>query len=300
MGACSPGGAGGSGGGSGKTGSGGALGTGGTSGTGGTNGSGGAPNGGSGGATQTGGSSGSGGAAGSGGMTAASGGITAGSGGIADTGGNSGSGGGGAPGSGGVAGAGGKPTAGNGGAAGGGPMDGGIADVVVHDGPTMSGGAYVRTGWTATYMCTGTCPAPKDPSMDMSDPDTGRAFDTSTSTRWSTRNYQQFIMAAFPLYFTFDMKEVNIVSRITTAAGGDPYDAPGEMDVLVSLDGTNFTVAITAHQPVSPSKGTMDTIMFPQPTPARYIQLKATKTIKQVDSKLGDRFWAIADLNVYP
>jgi hypothetical protein len=40
--------------------------------------------------------------------------------------------------------------------------------------------------------------------------------------------------------------------------------------------------------------------MFAQPTPARYIQLEATKTIKQVNSTLGDRLWAIADLNVYP
>ena len=38
----------------------------------------------------------------------------------------------------------------------------------------------------------------------------------------------------------------------------------------------------------------------PQQTPARYIQLKATMTIKQVMMSLADRYWAIGEMNVYP
>ena len=40
--------------------------------------------------------------------------------------------------------------------------------------------------------------------------------------------------------------------------------------------------------------------MLPQQTAARYIQLKATMTIKQVNNALGDRYWAIGEMNVYP
>ena len=71
------------------------------------------------------------------------------------------------------------------------------------------------------------------------------------------------------------------------------------MDVLVSLDGTNYTTIVAAHKPMSPTNGMTDTIMFTQ-TQARYIQLKATMTIKQVSPSLGDRYWAIGEMNVYP
>ena len=165
----------------------------------------------------------------------------------------------------------------------------------------MSGGAFVRTAWTATYTCTGTCPA-QGPS-DTADADTKRAFDGNRGTRWSTGQYQQSaaLMTKFPLYFTVDMKQVVNVSRITLDAGTqDTYDAPGQMDVLLSEDGTNYTTVVAAHKPVSPSNGMTDTIMLPQQTPARYIQLKATMTIKQVNNALGDRYWAIGEMNVYP
>jgi len=46
--------------------------------------------------------------------------------------------------------------------------------------------------------------------------------------------------------------------------------------------------------------GMTDTIMLPAGTVARYIQLKATMTIKQVNNSLGDRYWAIGEMNVYP
>ena len=96
------------------------------------------------------------------------------------------------------------------------------------------------------------------------------------------------------------MKQVVNVSRITLDAGTqDTYDAPGQMDVLLSTDGTNYTTIVSAHRPVSPTNGMTDTIMFTQ-TPARYIQLKATMTIKQVNNALGDRYWAIGEMNVYP
>ena len=39
---------------------------------------------------------------------------------------------------------------------------------------------------------------------------------------------------------------------------------------------------------------------LPAGTVARYIQLKATMTIKQVNNSLGDRYWAIGEMNVYP
>ena len=165
----------------------------------------------------------------------------------------------------------------------------------------MSGGAFVRTAWTATYTCTGTCPA--QGSADTADADTKRAFDGNRATRWSTGQYQQssVLMPRFPLYFTVDMKQVVNVSRITLDAGTqDTYDAPGQMDVLLSEDGTNYTTVVAAHKPVSPSNGMTDTIMLPQQTPARYIQLKATMTIKQVNNALGDRYWAIGEMNVYP
>jgi hypothetical protein len=198
----------------------------------------------------------------------------------------------------GVAGHGGTTGAGGAGGAGGANTDGGVT---VQDGATMTGGAFVRTAWTATYTCTGACPA--QGSADTADADTKRAFDGNRGTRWSTGQYQQStaLMSKFPLYFTVDLKEVVNISRITLDAGTqDTYDAPGQMDVLLSVDGTTYTTVVAAHKPVSPSNGMTDTIMLPQQTPARYIQLKATMTIKQVNNALADRYWAIGEMNVYP
>jgi len=97
------------------------------------------------------------------------------------------------------------------------------------------------------------------------------------------------------------MKQVVNVTRITLDVGTqDTFDAPGQMDVLVSNDGVTYTTVVAAHKPVSPMTGATDTIMLPQQTPARYIQLKATMTIKQVMMSLNDRYWAIGEMNVYP
>jgi hypothetical protein len=282
-------------GGSGGSGVGGTQGSGGT-GTGGSNGGSSVGAGGSAGGGAAGTTGGSGGSAGSG--TAGAGG---GSGGRGGTGGSAGGGtaganggAGGRGGSGGAAGTGGSGT-------GGGNQDGGSTDaVMVMDGAVMSNGAYVRTAWTATYTCTGTCPA--QDSADTVDADTKRAFDGTLATRWSTGQYQQSsaLMSKFPLYFTVDMHETVNISRINMDPGNqDHYDAPGQMDVLVSLDGTNYTTIVSAHKPMTPSNGMPDDITFTR-TPARYIQLKATMTIKQVNNALGDRFWAIGEMNVYP
>jgi hypothetical protein len=193
--------------------------------------------------------------------------------------------------------------AGNGGASGSGGSGGGTAQGGVggtHTGPTTNMGAYVRTGWTAIYTCTGTCPDTMP--QDTQDKDTARAFDGNMGTRWSTGQFQQStaLMSVFPLAFTVDMKQINSISKMTFYAGGDPYDAPGEMDVLVSSDGATFTTALSAYQPSAPSKGGTETIMLPPGTACQFIKLKATKTIKQVSSQLADRYWAIGEMNVYP
>jgi len=259
----------------GDSGTGGHTGTGGVTGTGGSTGTGGAPG--------AGGASGTGGAPGTGG---------AGTGGREGTGGVAG-------------GSGGRPGAGGGQAGGAGNADGGPTDgladaVVVHDGSTMSNGAYVRTGWTAVYACSnGACPAQM--ASDTIDADTGRAFDGNLATRWSTGQYQTPLknMNRFPLSFTVDMKQVMYVSKLTMHPGStDAFDAPGTLDVLLSLDGVNFGAAVvTAHKP--PSAGGTDTITFAQ-MPARYIQLKGTQSLQTVTPTAGDRYWAIGEMNVYP
>lgn len=210
---------------------------------------------------------------------------SAGSGGQAGSGGSGGS-------SGGVGGSGG---AGGSAGASGGSAQGGVGGT--HTGPTTDMGAYVRTAWTAVYTCTGTCPTKNQVDMKDVEPN---AFDGSNGTRWSTGVYQDKMQASFPIYFTVDMKQINSISKMTFYAGGDPYDAPGEMDVLVSSDGTNYTTVLSAYKPTAPAKGGTETIMLPQGTLGQFIQLKATKTIHQVSPNLGDRYWAIGEMNVYP
>ena len=287
------------------------------SGTGGKSGSGGASN--SGGSTSSGGSVGTGGSA-SGGAPGSGGSSTGGSGtggagtGGTGTGGRANTGGmsvtGGSDGGGGKGGAGGSTS--TGGAAGGSNQDAGtMADaVVVHDGATMTGGAYVRTGWTATYTCSGgTCPkgtgdSPNDKTAD--------AFDGNImTTRWSTDEMQETLKPHFPLFFTVDMKDVFNVSKITMHPScRDIFDVPGTLEVYLSTDGTNFGKAVvTAHHPAVPPNGeacpptatavATDTITFPS-TAARYIQIKATETLKTVHAGASDRYWAIGEFNAYP
>jgi hypothetical protein len=258
----------------------------------------------------TGGSSGGAGGGAGGGTGGGTAGANGGAGGRGGTGGGTAGANGGAGGNAGRGGGGGNAAGGRGGSAGGGGQAGGAGggnqdagpnDAVAQDAPTMDGGAFIRSSWTATYTCTGTCPM--QDTADTKDADTKRAFDGDRGTRWSTGQYQQsaMLMPRFPLYFTVDMKEVVNIARITLDAGTqDTFDAPGQMDVLVSDDGTNYTTVVSAHKPVSPSNGMTDTIMLPAGTVARYIQLKATMTIQQVNKNLGDRFWAIGEMNVFP
>jgi hypothetical protein len=205
---------------------------------------------------------------------------------------------------------GGTSTGSGGNAAGGsGPVDGGAGDVVVHDG-SVTGGVYVRTGWTATYTCTGgACPkgtgdSPNDKTAD--------AFDGNIMmTRWSTNEMQETLKSRFPLFFTVDMKDVLNVSKITMHPScRDIFDAPGTLEVYLSTDGTNFGKAVvTGHHPAVPPNGeacpptanaiATDTITFPT-TPARYIQIKATETLKTVHAGAADRYWGIGEFNVYP
>jgi hypothetical protein len=169
----------------------------------------------------------------------------------------------------------------------------------------------VRTGWTATYTCTGTCLAGNGDSPNDAP---ALAFDGNYQTRWSTDRFQQDFWNAnprqFPLYFTVDMKQVMEVSKVTMHPScRDIFDAPGSIDVLVSTDGTTFTSVVTNHKPAIPPNGeacpptatavATDTVTFTT-TPARYVQIKATQSLVNAHPTSGDKYWAIGEMNVYP
>ena len=261
------------------------------------------------------------GAAGSGGPTGgtdATGGVTAAGGGAGGggaagvAGGTGGTAGGGRGGAGGTAGGGGRGGTG-GGSAGtrGGNADGGPADASAHDGAVGGNGAYLRTSWTATTSCTGTCLAGNG---DSPNDKPALAFDGNYQTRWSTNRYQQDFWNAtprqFPLYFTVDMKQVVNVSKVTMHPScRDIFDAPGSIDVLVSQDGTTFTPVAMNHKPAVPASGeacppsatakATDTVTF-STTAARYIQIKATQSLVAAGQGTTDRYWAIGEMYVYP
>jgi len=227
-------------------------------------------------------SSGSGGATGSGGANASGGSGMAGS----AAGGTNGSGGSGAGGSASDA------SAGNDAPADHGAMDA-PKDVVVHDGSTTDGGAYVRAGWTAVAMPDHVAPAQTNPRSNES-LDSSNAFDGMNGTRWATGVFQSTL--TFPLFFTVDMKQAMTVGRITLFAGTqDTGDYPVQMDVLVSTDGVNFTTAVAAHRPQPPASG-IDTININPPVVAQWIQLKATTG----QPATNNRWWAIGEMNVFP
>jgi F5/8 type C domain len=182
----------------------------------------------------------------------------------------------------------------------------------VTDAALANNGSYVRTGWTATYTCTGTCLAGNGDSPNDTP---ALAFDGNIqTTRWSTNRFQQDFWNAnprqFPLYFTVDMKQVVNVAKVTMHPScRDIFDAPGQLDVLVSVDGTTFTPVAMNHKPAVPPNGeacppnanavATDTITFPA-TPARYIQIKATQSIVAAHPGSGDRYWAIGEFNAFP
>jgi hypothetical protein len=180
------------------------------------------------------------------------------------------------------------------------PTDSGAMDavkdaIVVHDGATTTGGAYVRTGWTAVAMPDHVAPAQTVPQSNESLA-TSNAFDGMNGTRWATGVYQDALTAMFPLYFTVDMKQVMNIGRITLYAGSqDTGDYPVQLDVLVSNDGVNFTTAAAAHRPAPPATG-IDTINITPPVIGQWIQLKATMGQPMTNR----RWWAIGEMNVYP
>ncbi|HVY26516.1 MAG TPA: discoidin domain-containing protein [Polyangiaceae bacterium] len=165
-------------------------------------------------------------------------------------------------------------------------------------------GSYSRDGWTAEYTCTGgTCPP-------RSQADTGdvatNAFDGDYQSRWSTGVFQSALddQQRFPLYFTVDMKQATVVSRVTTHPGcKDYYDSPGTIEVQVSTDGVAYTTVTDApHTPKVPQNEACpphdgavatDVITFP-PTCARYVRLKGTRRTT------SDRYWAIGELMLFP
>jgi hypothetical protein len=190
-------------------------------------------------------------------------------------------------------------------------MDASADAVVVHDGAVTTTGAYVRTGWTAAYTCTVTClPGNGNAPNDMPP----LALDGNFNTRWSTDRFQQDFWNAnprqFPLFFTVDMKQVLNVSKVTMHPGcGDIFDAPGRLDVLLSLDGTTFTTVVTNHSPAVPPNGetcpptatavATDTITFAT-TPARFIQIRANESLVTAHPGTADKYWAIGEFNAFP
>ncbi len=226
---------------------------------------------------------------------------------------------GGAPGMGGASGAGGTTQTGAGGTGGGtgsgvdahADGTGSVDAVVAHDAAVGTNGAYVRTGWTGAYTCTGTCLAGNGNAPNDMPPN---AFDNSFQTRWSTNRFQQDFWNAnprqFPLYFTVDMKQVVNVSKVTMHPGcADIFDAPGQLDVLTSVDGTTFTPVATNHKPAVPPNGeacpptanavATDTVTFTT-TATRFIQIKATQSLVNAHPGSADRYWAIGDFNAFP
>ena len=175
-------------------------------------------------------------------------------------------------------------------------MDAAKDAVVVHDGATTGGGAYVRTGWTAVAM-------PDHVPANMTNPPsteslaTSNAFDGMNGTRWGTGVFQDTL--TFPLFFTVNMQQVMNISRITLYAGSqDTGDYPVQMDILVSTDGVNFTTAVAAHRPSRPRTAPcgIDTININPPVIGQWIQLKATMGQPMTNR----RWWAIGEMNVYP
>jgi hypothetical protein len=196
---------------------------------------------------------------------------------------------------------GGTGGSGMGGSGAGGKVDAGMDTakdaVVVHDGATAPGGAYVRTGWTAVAMPDHVPPNMTNPPSTESLA-SSNAFDGMNNTRWGTGVFQDTL--TFPLYFTVNMQQVMNIGRITLYAGmQDTGDYPVQMDILVSTDGVNYTTAVAAHRPMPPANGAMagiDTININPPVIGQWIQLKATMGQPMTNR----RWWAIGEMNVYP
>jgi hypothetical protein len=193
-----------------------------------------------------------------------------------------------------------------------------VVDGAVGGAGGFTPGAYIRTGWTASYTCrtpttaTSVCPRTGNSPGDMP----SFAFDGKYATRWSTDEYQQDLLNAtpsdIPVFFTVDMKQVMNVSKIVMGPGcADNFDVPGTLEVYLSVDGNFGTAIVTNHHPPyqgpacpanqeAPPTASFDTITFAT-TPARYIQIKMTQTLQQAHGAgTADRFWAIGEFDAFP
>jgi F5/8 type C domain len=196
-----------------------------------------------------------------------------------------------------------------------GSADASVRDASVADAinGTPDGGAYARTGWTATSVppyATGALAFNQDLKY-------ANAFDGRLDTRWSIGNthvsstmYAQMVGDQF----TFDMKAPHTFSRIVFWAGSsDPRDYPGALDAFVSDDGVDFSTKVgsgTESQPgcgsglqKDPPSCTMPfTISLAQKATTRYVRLVLTQRCKLCTEAGGNRglWWGIGELYVYP
>ncbi|HEX9296617.1 MAG TPA: discoidin domain-containing protein [Polyangiaceae bacterium] len=213
-------------------------------------------------------------------------------------------------------------NAGSGGTAGGGGNGGGATDagrdastdVAITDAKigdvvngTPDGGAYARTGWTATSVppyATGALAY----NQDLKYPN---AFDGRLDTRWSIGNthiaatgYAQMVGDQF----TLDMKVAHTFGKIVFWAGSsDARDYPGALDAFVSNDGVDFSTKVgsgTESQPgCDNATCTMPfTISLTQKATARYVRLVLTQRCKLCTQTNGvsGLWWGIGELYVYP
>jgi len=134
-----------------------------------------------------------------------------------------------------------------------------------------TGGALVRTGWTATATNSTSNSTPAD------------ALDGNLSTRWSSGAAQYSGMT-----YTLDMQSPRVFFGFTLDSVDSPGDGPALFDVYLSLDGT-FP---TPPGPVQKGLVGMDltTVTFKDAQVARYIKIVLTQG--------KSNWWGIRELNV--
>jgi hypothetical protein len=177
-----------------------------------------------------------------------------------------------------------------------------LGDVITE---TPDGGAYGRTGWTATSVP----PYPTGQKAQNNDLKYSNAFDGNYQTRWSigdTTSPAQMVGDQF----TFDMGALHSFRKILFWSGGlngvngpDPRDYPGALDATVSTDCTNFdpTPVGSGTEPQPGCGGGTPcnmpfVITLAQPAIARCVRLTLTKRLQLG----GGIWWAMTELFVYP
>jgi len=177
-----------------------------------------------------------------------------------------------------------------------------LGDVITQ---TPDGGAYDRTGWTATSVP----PYPTGQKAQNNDLKYSNAFDGNYQTRWSigdTTSPAQMVGDQF----TFDMGGLHSFRKILFWSGGlngvngpDPRDYPGALDATVSADCTNFdpTPVGSGTEPQPGCGGGTPcnmpfVITLAQPAIARCVRLTLTKRLQLG----GGIWWAMTELFVYP